>query len=972
MISEWLAKWIWARNVAKARNITCNVCRRFYVQKSIKKAVLRISADSRYRLYLNAEWLGDGPARSFPHLQQYDIYDVTHVLNEERNCLAVSVVHYGESTFQYVLGRGGVLCQLEIEYDDGSVQTLCSDSTWKIEQENALVRPTARISCQMPFEEIVDARRQRADWYQIDYDDSGWPNAVEIGSVGCDPWSSLQSRSIPFLTRTPVYPVRLLEQNSVRPLSLQETVSVKQALIPADKSSNKNHYRGFICTLINSEKDQTAVIKSQFTLFAGPWSLNGEQIESPEQKDVPVKLKAGDNLFIADLIGTDHNVDFALAIDAEAAIKLKAPFEGPGKWLIVGPLDPDEEKAQSQANALHDLKKLKAFPEVHHFTKHNNEEIPVDVWNSVYSQQTLASDVSCLADAEHFLFDHAGWTTVAKSDADIEILLDFGREWVGYTEFELMAPEGVVLDFYFFEAINNGKRQHTWFNRNAFRYITREGRQRYISRWRRGHRYMSITFRNVIGDVHIKYLRTLFSTYAAAEQGAFQCSDDKLNQIWRVGRHTLRCCMEDTFTDCPTFEQTFWVGDARNEALVCYAAYGAWELVERCVKLAAQSLYNSPLPQSQVPSGWQNILTAWSLLWVQMVDEYCFYSGNPDALKTLYPAVKKTLETCKKQCKNRYGLLSIEAWNMFDWSGQDDEHALVLHNNMFLVSALQCAINMANALRLFGDVEHYKAFKHNIIAAINEHAWSDTWQAYVDSIHADGQQSETISQQTNTLALLYDIAPEKRKKSIKKYTDNPPDRMVKFGSPFAMFYLLEALAKEERFGAVLHIIRQKWGYMLDAGATTFWEMFPGYLKHVPTRSHCHAWSAAPTWFLSRYQLGVSPLQPGFSKVLIRPRPEDLSWARGSVPTPKGTITTSWKRSERSFQFQVILPAPIKARVEIPFVTDPEHIYYDRQALVTELPECVVSVDQNDEHLIFEIRNGAAFYCHAIQTESLIA
>ncbi len=84
-----------------------------------------------------------------------------------------------------------------------------------------------------------------------------------------------------------------------------------------------------------------------------------------------------------------------------------------------------------------------------------------------------------------------------------------------------------------------------------------------------------------------------------------------------------------------------------------------------------------------------------------------------------------------------------------------------------------------------------------------------------------------------------------------------------------------------------------------------------------TRSHCHGWSAAPTFFLSQYVLGVQPAEPGFAKVLIAPRPGGLSWAHGRVPTPHGAIECYWKSGRDGFLLDVTLPAGLPARLELP-------------------------------------------------------
>jgi len=84
--------------------------------------------------------------------------------------------------------------------------------------------------------------------------------------------------------------------------------------------------------------------------------------------------------------------------------------------------------------------------------------------------------------------------------------------------------------------------------------------------------------------------------------------------------------------------------------------------------------------------------------------------------------------------------------------------------------------------------------------------------------------------------------------------------------------------------------------MIKMGATTFWEEFDlDWMKgtsridvpekdnipciHVPfgkscyvglRLSLCHGWASGPTSFLSRYVLGVKPIEPGYKKIKIEP------------------------------------------------------------------------------------------------------
>ncbi len=82
---KWQAHWIWTDQDDKLaeRNRFVRFRRRFAWNGG--KAVLHITADSRYILYVNGEYRGQGPARGWPQYYQYDSYDLTSYLREGEN-----------------------------------------------------------------------------------------------------------------------------------------------------------------------------------------------------------------------------------------------------------------------------------------------------------------------------------------------------------------------------------------------------------------------------------------------------------------------------------------------------------------------------------------------------------------------------------------------------------------------------------------------------------------------------------------------------------------------------------------------------------------------------------------------------------------------------------------------------------------------------------------------------------------------
>jgi hypothetical protein len=490
---------------------------------------------------------------------------------------------------------------------------------------------------------------------------------------------------------------------------------------------------------------------------------------------------------------------------------------------------------------------------------------------------------------------------------------------IGYFEMELEAAAGTVVDGYFYEyqIERDGARpriQHTGDCHNVFRYTCREGRNHFISRRRRGMRYALLTFRNAARPARLRLARVREATYPDDRPGgSFACSDPRLDGIYAISRRTLLLCMEDVFTDCPLYEQTLWIGDARNEALFAYSALGAHDIARRCCRLGAQSLETQPLVGSQVPSGWDKPLPAWSFLWGLMVWEYYFHTGDREFLAEVHPAVMRNLRNAVSFCTDR-GLFSVCAWNMFDWARIDDAHNTVLHNSMFLATALDAAARGAQVLGNSEEVGFCREWRARLIAALNA-LWDETRGAYPDSIHDDGCLSPRICQHTSALALLYDIArPEWRARALANIL-NPPEGMTRVGSPFAMFYFIEALEKEGRRREALEMVRDYWGVMLAAGAKTCWEVVHLDRRDgFPTRSHCHGWSAAPVYILPRLVLGVRPTAVGWREVEVRPLAFGLEYARGAVPTPFGPITVRWERAAgRRPLLEVEAPPEIKVR-----------------------------------------------------------
>jgi hypothetical protein len=553
---------------------------------------------------------------------------------------------------------------------------------------------------------------------------------------------------------------------------------------------------------------------------------------------------------------------------------------------------------------------------------------PVDV----YAMGASERRVPVLPDVEKpaaLLHDSADWTVVHHTaGVDIRLLIDFGNERLGFHEMVLDAPAGTIVDVHNFEFIQrDGRINLAEGMNNSFRYVCREGVQKYRTFVRRGFRYSWVSLRNFDRPVRIRQVRALVSAYPPARQGSFACSDPMLDRIWEAGAHSVRSCAEDTFVDCPTYEQTHWVGDARNEALVDLVANGDPMLSCHCWIQAGRSLGRSPLVESHVPSGWQCILPAWSFLWMRWAREHFHLTGDTSFAQDAMPFLEANAAGIREHLTPE-GLFRIHGWNMFDWAPMDTpSDGIVTHQNCLAVMGLRETAGLARETGNSDLAQAWDAMADRIDTAVNAHLWSEERQADLDCLRADGSPSPVFSQQTQTAAYISGVAKGARAEVCQAIVDTAPAGFVTAGSPFYMFFVLEALVRQGRFTELLEQIRGYWGVQIAAGATTFWEQYyqpaagtgpiNGASAHRLTRSHCHGWSAAPTFFLSQHVLGVQPLQPGYEAVRIAPQPGGLAWAHGRVPTPHGPVVVHWEQKDGSFFMDVSLPGKVPARLELP-------------------------------------------------------
>lgn len=925
------ANWIWDDGDPSPRNAWRWFRRCFELDTAAPATTIRVTADTRYVAFVNGTQIGHGPVRGFPKRWFVDTWEIGHLLRTDRpNTIAIHVLHFGIATFTDRRKQGGLLAEIDFAGGGGTGNMLGTDESWRVCTPAGHDPRATRLSCQLGFSEQIDARRDSGDWTDPAFDDSGWEHATIIAAAGEGPWRGLVPRDIPPLQEQPVRPSRIEYLAFVRPAPISAAFDLRVQMSPAS-ASHANHiaYEGYLATTLHVAKSTSVTIFLPGPDFRHPginvggmWHEFSSLVAGPQQShSLTLPLERGDHLIVIGISGQDHGHTFSLLLDADApdAISLISPLTdvvgaietpfvtiGPITGIAVGTVEEIFPAVPPiPADIAHRAETIAKASELHSFGELVRPipaalVSPVSLYGlSVHPRER--DEVPIPAELQQIVSGNSV-TIPQRTGRDTEPIFDLGREFSGYISFEIEASAGTILDVYGFEYLRGEHREDTLRLDNTLRYTTRDGRQTYTSPTRRGMRHLQLTFRNLDGSpVRLHDLKVIESHFPVTAVGQFRCSDARLNDIWEMSRRTVIACMEDTYVDCPAFEQVFWVGDSYSSSRFAASLFGAEALTERCLRLVPGSAPQSPLLGSNVPSGWDSVIPNFTFFWIQACNEYWFRTDNAQFAREIWPHVQSALDAHLSHL-NADGVYEIDAWNLLDWAPIDQPNSgIVTHQNCLLVIALEAAKSIADAA---GEHEAGNSFLRAAGAlrrAIDANLWSDEAGAYIDAIHHDGRRSDVISVQTQLFALLAIIPSGERLARIEAVIVDRPVEWVQIGSPWMSIFLYDALADRGHTAEALADARHNYGMMLDHDATTCWEVFPSSPVaggNVLTRSHCHAWSAAPAAFFPARLLGVRALEPGWTKVIFAPEPCGLDHAEGTIPLPgSGCIGVEWNVTE---------------------------------------------------------------------------
>ena len=510
-------------------------------------------------------------------------------------------------------------------------------------------------------------------------------------------------------------------------------------------------------------------------------------------------------------------------------------------------------------------------------------------------------------------------------------ILDFGQNFAGFVVIDPTKMAGDVLTVRHGEILNPDGSLYTNNLRKAKATVEyHKGQETKLYRPR--FTYMGFRYAELSGVPYEEGLVTAYAVHSdMGRTGDFSCGREDVtklyeNQVWGQKSNYV-----EVPTDCPQRDERMgYTGDGQVFALTGsynFDTEAFWTKFLRDIRysqLDNKEGYVAPTIPAQGPAGvgFMSML-GWGNCDLIVPEMLYWQFGSDRHLRAQYDSMKAFVD-----CEIRHmgGLLGKkDLWmgpSLGDWLtlGKDVKY-MAMHNgpvsNAFLVNDLRILSETARRLDKPEDAERYAA------------QLTRSRAAYIKAfVKPDGTMKDDY-QGAYVLALRYVLeAGELWDKVFAKLIEKLRAEGMQTGF-FATEHLLPLLADHGEATLAYDLLLSErcpgWLYQVQRGATTTWERWDALrpdgtvnedrMSSDNMASFNHYAFGSVGEFYYRYILGIRPLEPGFSKVLIAPVPDPrLKHAKGSYTSRAGLIRSAWKYQKDRIVFDVAVPAPAEIRL----------------------------------------------------------
>lgn len=560
-----------------------------------------------------------------------------------------------------------------------------------------------------------------------------------------------------------------------------------------------------------------------------------------------------------------------------------------------------------------------------------------DRWTGVHAAEfdlaTLTSYIGPPVRRQEELQPIKIWTSPAG-----KTLVDFGQNLVGWLRLNVRGPAGPTITVRHAEVL-----EHDELGTRPLR--TAEATDRFILSGGddvfeptftfHGFRYAEV--QGWPGELAIDAITAVVVSSELQRTGEFECSDELLNQLHRNVVWGMRGNFLDVPTDCPQRDERLgWTGDIA--VFAPSAAYifdvedflREWLANVAAEQRAANGLVSYVVPDvlkyvnhpSHFPPPESTAIWSDAAVWVPWALWQAY--GNRQVLSDQFDSMVAHVRRVESLLSPT-GLWDT-GFQFGDWldpTAPPDEPAHAKADKGVVATAClyrdaRIMTDVAELLERSEEAEDFADLAKRTRAAFNDHYVNDD-----GTIHSDAETAYT-------LAIAFGLLEEQTAKLAgKRLAELVAKSGYRIQTGFAGTpYVMDALSATGHLDEAYRLLLQRevpsWLYPVTMGATTIWERWDSMLPDGTinpgqmTSFNHYALGAVADW-MHRNIGGISPLQPGYSKVLVAPTPGGgIRWARSSLETRHGMITVSWSQDDNgAIELDAGIPESVTAVIQLP-------------------------------------------------------
>lgn len=430
-------------------------------------------------------------------------------------------------------------------------------------------------------------------------------------------------------------------------------------------------------------------------------------------------------------------------------------------------------------------------------------------------------------------------------------VVDFYKETVGFLDLDFYSDCEQTITISYAEHLTDGQVSRFVGPRDfSVEYVAKKGENKYLNPFLRlGCRYLSIQTEN---PIKINYVGINKVSYPFDEKVELELSGD-LKKIYQTAKHTLKMCAHDHYEDNPWREQSMYVLDSRNQMLCGYYLFNDNEYQRANLITISKSQQKDGLLSICAPSSKNTAIPSFSLIFPVAVEEYIAHTGDKSILKEVYEVCKQIINVFIKRIdkNNLIAQFPYPYWNFYEWSkcagnsadlGRTSADPCVVKYDLLLNTLFLYSLNSFEKLATYMG-EEVLVDKNGIKNAVNR-------EFLIDGKYVIDKECMVSSSLGNSLAILTGVAQNPKELADKIKSGEGMEDITLSTATFMYDALLLADPDNKEF--ILSDIRKKYNYMLDCGATTFWETILGAKDFDYAGSLCHGWSAVPVYYFHKF------------------------------------------------------------------------------------------------------------------------